>query len=93
MKNVRKFENKLADSAAYRYIIGALFAIIALLKKGVKAFLKHSIEILTAAAFISVIAVTNLFDSGKVPLGMVILLLLILVVMVCMFIRIKIFKE
>lgn len=93
MNHIKQAERKLSETAAYRYIVGALFAIIALLKKGVKAFLKHSIEILTAAAFISVIAVTNLFDSGKVPLGMVILLLLILVVMVCMFIRIKIFKE
>ncbi len=93
MRRVRKFENKLSDSAAYRYIVGALIAISALLKKGVKAFLKHSIEILTAAAFVGVIVVTNLFDSGKIPLGVVILLLLIFAIMVCTFIKIKIFKE
>lgn len=93
MKRVQKIEDKLSASAAYRYIIGALLAIVALFKKGIKAFLKHSIEILTAAAFVGVIIATNLFDSGIVSFRMVVLLMLILAVLVCTLVKIKIFKE
>lgn len=93
MNRIKQAERKLSETAAYRYTAGALMKLAELTKSGCKAILRHIIEILTAAAFVSVIIATNLFDSGKIPLGMVILLLLILAIMVCTFIKIKIFKE
>lgn len=93
MKYIRKFEDRLSDSAAYRYIAGALYATALVLKKVAIGFLRHSIEILTAAAFISVLVVTDLFDGGKISFGIVILFLLILTVMVCALIKFKIFRE
>ncbi len=93
MKHIKQAERKLSETAVYLYIVGALMKLYELTKRAVIAFLKHSIEILTALATIGVIVVSNLFDSGKIPFAMVILLLLILGVMVCTFIKIKVFKE
>ncbi len=89
----RKIENKISGTAAYRYIVGAVYAVVELLKKVLKAFLKHSIEILTAAAVVGAMIAANCFDSGMISYRAAVLFLAILFAMVAILIKIKTDKE
>ncbi len=89
---IRRLENKIADSAAYRYIFGALFALIEITKISLKAFFNHLIEIFIAAAFILYIITAQAFDNGEIDGVTALLVIAVFVILAMALIKIKIIE-
>lgn len=93
MRRIYKSKINIADTAAYLYILGALFALLGIAKKCIKAMFNHFVELLTATAFVAVFITANAFDSGTVPFVAVVFAMVFLAITSYMFIKIKINKE
>lgn len=90
MNKIRKAERKLSETAAYRYIFGAVWKLTELIKYGFKWLLRHIIGFLMTAAFIGMIIAAEAFDSGAVTYTAAILFIALLGAAFCVLLRIKI---
>lgn len=90
MKRIRRFENKVADSAAYLYIIGAAMKLAELIKIGCKGVAGHIIELLMLIAMISLFIIAQLMDGGVISFNITMLLIVVLGAFIIGLIKIKI---
>lgn len=90
MKRIRRFKNKIPDSAAYLYIIGAAMKLAELIKIGCKGILRHVIELLMLIAAISLFVIAQLMDGGVISFNVTMLLIVVLGAFIIGLIKIKI---
>lgn len=92
MKRIRRLENKIADSAAYLYIIVAVMRLAELLKIGIKAILRHITESLIVMSFVGAVMAAQTFDNGEIDGVTALLVIAVFVILAMALIKIKIIE-
>ena len=93
MKHLKEVENKVGESKAYRYIMGAIYFALDKVKNGFFWAIKHIVEITIAISFCSMIIVAEAFYFKIVSVEVALLFLLILIILFIALIKIKILEN
>lgn len=93
MNYLRKTENKLSETAVYRYTVGFLFKAAEILKKGILLFISRITEFSTAISIIGIATAANTLDGNKVNYTSAILFITIFAVLITQLIKIKVLEN
>ena len=92
MTTIRKIEDKLSDTTAYLYIAGFIMMLSDVIKRGVKAILRHITDCLIVITFVGTFVIAQAFDSGIINSAATLIIMAILMIVFCVLIKIKILE-